>query len=186
MTGNTVAHNFAAAVEASTTIYAKWAEPTEAYLFTATVAEERFQFRWHESLGFFADAQIQPGDVFTLMIKFPEGNSSAEKKWRLRTRSTEAHITEDVSFSSTPKEDGWYLITAVVPAGITGDGLYLQVYENANAAVGDKMIIKAFAYNGKGFEIEAKPYAEATTQKGAYSKVKADGEVVNVDGTPKT
>lgn len=183
--GCTIAHNFETPVAADTTIYAKWAQPTEAYQFTATKADERFQFRWHEELGFFADGQIKAGDVFTLMIKFPEGNSAAEKKWRLRTRSTEAHITEDVNFSSTPKdENGWYLITAVAPDGIGGDGLYLQVYETANAAIGDKMIIKAFAYNGEAIEIEAKPYASATTQKGAYSKVKADGEVVNVDGTP--
>ena len=181
----TEAHDFSAAVTADATIYAKWTEPTEAYLFTATVAEERFQFRWHEDSGFFADGQIKPGDVFTLMIKFPEGNSAAEKKWRLRTRSTEAHITEDVNFSSTPKEGDWYLITAVVPEGITGNGLYLQVYEAANAAIGDKMIIKAFAYNGTAIEVDARPYGTASTSKGAYSKVKADGSVVNPDGTPK-
>lgn len=181
----TTAHDFEAAVEANATIYAKWTEPTEAYLFTATVAEERFQFRWHEESGFFANGQIKPGDVFTLMIKFPEGNTAAESKWRLRTRSTEAHITEDVQFSSTPKEDGWYLITAVVPEGISGNGLYLQVYETANAKKGDKMIIKAFAYNGTAIEVDARPYGTASTSKGAYSKVKADGEVVNPDGTPK-
>ena len=171
-------------VTADMDLYAKWSAPTEAYLFTATVADERFQFRWHEDSGFFADGQIQKGDVFTLMIKFPDGNSSTEKKWRLRTRSAEAHITEDVNFSATPKEDGWYLITAVVPEGITGNGLYLQVYENANAAVGDKMIIKAFAYNGTAIEVDARPFGTASTSKGAYAKVKADGEVVNPDGTP--
>ena len=180
------AHDFTAAVTGDTTIYANWVEPTEAYLFTATVDEERFQFRWHEDAGFFANGQIQPGDVFTLMIKFPEGNSSAEKTWRLRTRSTEAHITEDIKFSNTTKDaDGWYLITAVAPAGIGGNGLYLQVYENSNAKVGDKMIIKAFAYNGEAIEVDARPFGTASTSKGAYSKVKADGEVVNPDGTPK-
>ena len=177
----TVAHDWTAAVTANTTVYAKWTAPTKAYQFTSTVAESRWQFRWHEDTVEMFNGKINAGDVFTLMLKFPEGNELAENYWRLRTRSGEKHITENTSFSSTTKEGDWYLITVTVPDTIeNGSGLYLQVYgaSEANWPVGSVMIIKAFAYNGQEIEIDARDYGTASTRKGAYEKICPNGEEI--------
>lgn len=177
----TEAHDWTAAVTANTTVYAKWNAPEEAYQFTSTVAESRWQFRWHEDTIELLNGKISAGDVFTLMLKFPEGNTLAENYWRLRVRNGEAHITENTSFSSTTKEGDWYLITAVVPEAINnGSGLYLQVYgaDEANWPVGSVMIIKALAINGQEIEIDARDYGTASTRKGAYEKICPNGAVI--------
>jgi len=180
--GCTTKHDFETPVSEDSTIYAKWVEPTEAYQFTATKSEERFQFRWKGSSVSILST-VKGGDVITLMVKFPEGNSSAEKKYRIKIYDPETDLAE-VSFSEVTKDGDWYLITCVVPEGKKGNGLYVYFYENANAAVGDKVIFKALAFNGAAVEVDARAYGTASTSKGAYSKVEADGEVVNVDGTP--
>ena len=177
----TEAHDWTAAVTASTTVYAKWNAPEEAYQFTSTVAESRWQFRWHEDTVEMFNGKINAGDVFTLMLKFPEGNTLAEGYWRLRTRSGEKHITENTNFSSTTKEGDWYMITVTVPETIeNGSGLYLQVYGagEVNWPVGSVMIIKAFAFNGEAIEIDARDYGTASTRKGAYEKICPNGAVI--------
>ena len=128
-----------------------------------------------------SNGTINAGDVFTLMLKFPEGNELAENYWRLRVRSGEAHITENTPFSSTTKVGDWYMITATVPEGIeNGKGLYLQVYgaDEANWPIGSVMIIKALAINGQEIEIDAQDYGTASTHKGAYEKICPNGAVI--------
>ena len=175
------AFDFSAGITADTDVYAKWNDPVT-YLCTSTISESRWQFRWHEDTVEMFNANIQAGDVFTLMLKFPETNTLAEGYWRIRTRSGEKHITENIDFSSTTKtEDGWYLIEVTVPAGIeNGSGVYLQVYgkDEASWPVGSKMIIKGFAFNGEEIEISAAPYGSHNSHKGAYEKVGATVEVV--------
>lgn len=176
----TAAHDFSAAVEANATIYAKWTEGV-VYKCTSTAESTRWQFRWHEDTVAMFAGTIQPGDVFTLMLKFDGENTLAEDYWRIRTRSGEAHITENIDFSETTKDGDWYLITVTVPDSITnGSGLYLQVYgaEEANWPIGSIMYIKGFAYNGRAIEIDARAYGTASTRMGAYEKVCANVEVV--------
>lgn len=176
----TAAHDFAAAVEANATIYAKWTDGV-VYKCTSTAEATRWQFRWHEDTVAMLNGTIQPGDVFTLMLKFEGTNALAEDYWRIRTRSGEAHITENIDFSETTKDGDWYLITVTVPDTITnGSGLYLQVYgaEEANWPIGSIMYIKGFAYNGTAIEIDARAYGTASTRWGAYEKVCANVEVV--------
>ena len=177
--------DFSEGIYEDTTIYAKWND-IDAYIYkcTSTVEATRWQFRWHEDTVEMFNGTIQPGDVFTLMLKFDDANTLAEDYFRLRTRNGEKHITENVNFSSTEKtEDGWYLITVNVPDAIeNGSGLYLQVSGEgeANWPVGSIMYIKGFAYNGTEIEIDARPYGTASTRWGAYSKVCADIEVIHI------
>jgi uncharacterized repeat protein (TIGR02543 family) len=176
------AFDFEAGIIVDTDIYAKWDDPVT-YLCTSTVAETRWQFRWHEDTVEMFNGKIQAGDVFTLEVKFPDTNTLAENYWRLRVRSGEAHITENVSFATTTKtEDGWYQITVTVPETIKdGKGLYLQVYGagEVNWPVGSQMLIRGFAYNGNEIPIDAKPYGQNNTHKGAYEKVAPNVEVYN-------
>ena len=179
--GLTTPFDFTAAIDADTDIYAKWVAPTEAYQFTSTVADTRWQFRWHEDTIELLNGKIDAGDVFTLMLKFPEGNTLAENYWRLRVRSGEAHITENTSFSSTTKEGDWYVISVTVPNTIeAGKGLYLQIYGagEANWPVGSVMIIKGLAINGQEIAIDARDYGTASTHKGAYEKICPNGAVI--------
>ena len=177
----TTPFDFTAAIDADTDIYAKWVAPTEAYQFTSTVADTRWQFRWHEDTIELLNGKIDAGDVFTLMLKFPEGNTLAENYWRLRVRSGEAHITENTSFSSTTKEGDWYVISVTVPNTIeAGKGLYLQIYGagEANWPVGSVMMIKGLAINGQEIEIDARDYGTSSTHKGAYEKICPNGAVI--------
>ena len=177
----TEAHDWTSAVSTDTTVYAKWNAPTEAYQFTSTIEDARFQFRWHEDTVAMFNGTINAGDVFTLMLKFPEDNALAEGFWRLRTRYGELHITENIDFSDTTKEGDWYMITVTVPDTIkNGSGLYLQVFgaNDANWPVESVMIIKAFAYNGQAIAIDAQDYGTASTRWGAYDKNRPNGTVI--------
>lgn len=161
----TEAHDFTAAVGASTTIYAKWNAPTQKYVYTATSSHGRFQWRFKESSVAMLDG-IQPGDVITFQVKFTTATVTPAQ-YRVRTYQGEKHITEETALPVA--EDGWYSITVTVPESIVdGQGLLIALFASANWEIGDVCEIKALAFNG--VEI---PISTDSTSSGLYPGINA-------------
>ena len=176
------AYDFSTAVSADITLYAKWIAPTKAYKFTATVAHGRFQYRLRESVDT-ALASIQPGDVFTMQVKFTS-STATPSGYRIRTRDGEKNITADSQALPEPDGNGWYSITFTAPDNggeyIGKGGLYIAFFANGTWEVGDVCIIKALAYNGHELVLRTGEWADNSSVRdfGAYDAVKPNSEEI--------
>ena len=173
--GGSTPHDFTAAVNSNTTIYAKWNAPSVAYKYEITDSNSSSRFRWRfkgSSVTLLSD--IQPDDVITFMVKF--NSTSPLNNWKVSIISpTEQSVGNQTFSSMTADANGWYSVTAVVPEGVSGNGLYVQWFtSNSTWNVGDICYIKGLAYNG-----DAIPLPGTGTSDGLYPGAKASVTEVN-------
>ena len=163
------AHNFANAVTADATIYAKWASPSKNYGYTATSDGDRWQFRW-KGTSVATLATLKPGDTVTFMVKFgTAGGGTAPTSCRIRTANDSSEKSLNLTgIALTPDEAGWCYVTATIPEGtsILGQGILLTI--DGTVKIGDTCDIRAIAFNG--VEI---PVSSSSTSSGLYPGVNA-------------
>lgn len=167
------AHDFSAAVEANTTLYAKYTTATAGHKFTGKTEEkDRWQFRW-KAANVPALAELAAGDVFTFQVKFTavEG-SSVPATYRLRTNEN-SHVIKETSLGTAV--DGWYTVEIVVPEGILSatdnQGVQLAFFRaSGSIQVGDTISIKNVTYNGVKLDMTS------STSEGLYPGMAADKE----------
>ena len=172
--GCTVAHDFAAAVTADATIYAKWTAANKEYKYTATGDKDRFQFRWKASSVAALDT-LKAGDVLTFQVKFTPVAGSAPTTYRLRSQSPESDIGHKNISLPKADADGWISVKIVIAEDVSGTGLGLLLGLNGTVKATDIMEIKGVAFNG----VEV-PISTSSTSSGLYPGAPCDVEVINL------
>ena len=167
------AFDFASGIVADKTIYAKWTSPENAYKYTITATNSSSRFRWRfKASKVAALSAFEEGDVITFQVKFTATHADAIT-WKVSTQSSEQTIASGDSFGEADG-NGWYSITAIVPSGITTNGLYVQLLDvTGEWGLGDIAIIKGLAFNGVAI-----PLPGANTEEGLYPGVAASVETI--------
>ena len=154
-----------------TTVYAKWALPTDEYKYTVSdpmddyghEEAERIQYRWKSSTtGCAMIDDVKTGDLITFMMKA----SGDMEKVRFRD------LTKKVDFYTELTSDpgNWVAVTITIPKDQADTtGFTLMFYDEDAVVPGDVLEIKALAFNGVTI-----PIADSSSN-GLYPSADKDG-----------
>lgn len=115
------------------------ADPVDStvYVLTATVANDRFQFKW-DTLA------VKGGDVVTFKYKTEKTVTSHT----IRSITPDEKFVNGAALSGEPV-DGWYTYSYTIPEGKTATGLGVALFVEGGASIGDVLKIKEIQVAGK-------------------------------------